>query len=54
MPVVRGRLPTFSTSVPVIVIGAGAAGAVAALAARDAGAKVMVLDRDASPTGATA
>jgi fumarate reductase flavoprotein subunit len=54
MPVVRGRLPAFSTSVPVIVIGAGAAGAVAALAARDAGAKVIVLDRDAPPTGATA
>ncbi len=54
MPVIRGRLPAFSTSVPVVIIGAGAAGAVAALAARDAGAKVMVLDRDASPTGATA
>ena len=54
MPVIRDRIPSFSTSVPVIVIGAGAAGAIAALAARDAGAKVMVLDRDASPTGATA
>jgi len=54
MTVIRDRLPTFSTSVPVIVIGAGAAGALAALAARDSGAKVLVLDRDASPTGATA
>src|SRR5215470_3733532 len=54
MPVIRGRIPAFPNSVPVIVVGAGAAGAVAALAARDKGAKVMVLDRDASPTGATA
>ena len=54
MPVIRDRLPTFSTSVPVVVIGAGAAGAVAGLAARDTGAKVLILDRDASPAGATA
>lgn len=45
---------TFPSSVPVIVIGAGAAGALAALSARRAGAKVLVLDRDAQPTGATA
>jgi fumarate reductase flavoprotein subunit len=54
MAIIRDRTPHFSTSVPVVVIGAGAAGAVAALAARDVGAKVLVLDRDASPTGATA
>lgn len=54
MAVIRDRLPAFSTSVPVIVIGAGAAGAMAALAAREFGAKVLLLDRDASPTGATA
>jgi len=54
MAVIRDRIPTFSASVPVIVVGAGAAGAMATLAARDTGAKVLVLDRDASPTGATA
>jgi fumarate reductase flavoprotein subunit len=54
MAVIRDRIPHFSTSVPVVVIGAGAAGALAALAAREVGAKVLVLDRDASPTGATA
>lgn len=53
MAVIRGSLPSFATSVPVIVIGAGAAGALAALAAREFGAKVLVLDRDSSPTGAT-
>lgn len=53
MAVIRGSLPSFATSVPVIVIGAGAAGALAALAARESGAKVLVLDRDSSPAGAT-
>jgi fumarate reductase flavoprotein subunit len=54
MPIIRDRLPAFASSVPVIVIGAGASGALAALAARDAGAKVLVLDADAAPAGATA
>ncbi|MGH6623713.1 MAG: FAD-dependent oxidoreductase, partial [Burkholderiaceae bacterium] len=54
MPVVVDESATFPSSVPVIVIGAGAAGALAALSARSAGAKVLLLDRDASPTGATA
>ena len=40
--------------VPVVVVGAGACGLVAALAARDAGAEVLVLERDASPSGSTA
>lgn len=41
-------------SVPVVIIGAGACGLVAALAARDAGADVLVLERDALPRGSTA
>jgi len=40
--------------VPVVIVGAGACGLVAALAARDAGAEVLVLERDASPSGSTA
>ena len=40
--------------VPVVVVGAGACGLAAALAARDAGADVLVLERDASPSGSTA
>lgn len=39
--------------VPVVIIGAGACGLVAALAARDAGAEVLVLERDDSPSGST-
>jgi fumarate reductase flavoprotein subunit len=44
----------FETSVPVLVIGAGAAGLTAALAAREAGADVLVLERDSVPQGSTA
>lgn len=44
----------FEYSVPVLVIGAGACGLTAALAAREAGAQVLVLERDARPSGSTA
>jgi fumarate reductase flavoprotein subunit len=43
-----------AASVPVVVIGAGAAGLCAALAAHEAGAEVMVLESDAVPRGSTA
>ncbi|MGH7004129.1 MAG: FAD-dependent oxidoreductase [Alphaproteobacteria bacterium] len=44
----------FPLSVPILVIGGGACGLTAALAARDAGAEVLVLERDPSPSGSTA
>jgi fumarate reductase flavoprotein subunit len=44
----------FEFTVPVVVIGGGASGAVAALAARSAGAEVLLVEQDASPTGTTA
>jgi len=44
----------FALSVPVLVIGAGACGLTAALAAHDVGAEVLVLERDPSPSGSTA
>jgi len=44
----------FEYSVPVVAIGAGACGLTAALAAREAGAEVLVLERDAKPAGSTA
>src|SRR5262245_28147383 len=40
--------------IQVVVIGAGACGLTAALAAREAGAEVLVLERDAHPSGSTA
>jgi fumarate reductase flavoprotein subunit len=39
--------------VQVVVVGAGACGLTAALAARDAGAEVLLLEKDASPAGST-
>ncbi|GLR78829.1 FAD-dependent oxidoreductase (plasmid) [Azospirillum oryzae] len=44
----------FEFTVPVVVIGGGAAGMVAALAAHEQGAGVLVLERDALPQGSTA
>ncbi|MFY8092640.1 MAG: FAD-dependent oxidoreductase [Niveispirillum sp.] len=43
----------FDYSIPVIVAGGGAAGAVAALAARDARADVVLIEQDAVPFGTT-
>ena len=43
----------FDLELPVVVIGAGACGLVAALAARQSGAEVLVLERDSSPSGST-
>src|SRR5262249_40591459 len=45
---------TFPVTVPVVVVGAGAAGLTAALAAREAAAEALVLERDAVPAGSTA
>jgi fumarate reductase flavoprotein subunit len=44
----------FPATVPVAIIGAGAAGLAAALAAREAGADVLVVERDPVPSGSTA
>jgi fumarate reductase flavoprotein subunit len=44
----------FEASADVLIIGAGAAGLVAALAAAEAGADVVVVERDAVPSGSTA
>lgn len=54
MPGVRIDARDFALHVPIVVVGAGACGLVAALAARDAGAEVLVLERDAQPAGSTA
>ncbi len=54
MPVVFDDSRRFETRFPVVVVGAGACGLSAALAAHDEGAEVLVLERDASPAGSTA
>jgi fumarate reductase flavoprotein subunit len=45
---------SFNVQIPVVIVGAGAAGLVAALAATEAGAEVVVLERDPVPRGSTA
>ncbi|MCC6609241.1 MAG: FAD-dependent oxidoreductase [Burkholderiales bacterium] len=54
MPIVFDDAKRFELATPVVIVGAGACGLVAALAARDAGAEVLVLERDATPSGSTA
>lgn len=54
MPVVFDDAKRFEVSVPVVIVGAGACGLIAALAAKHAGAEVLVLARDRTPSGSTA
>jgi fumarate reductase flavoprotein subunit len=44
----------FEVDVPLLIVGAGAAGLCAALAAKEAGVEALVVERDAVPTGSTA
>ena len=44
----------FESEVPVLIVGAGAAGLCAALAAHEAGIEPVVIERDAVPSGSTA
>jgi fumarate reductase flavoprotein subunit len=54
MSIVPADRVGFELEMPVVIIGAGAAGLMAALSAREAGAEVLVLERDAVPRGSTA
>lgn len=47
-------MPAGTPAVPVAIVGAGACGLTAALALRDAGLDVVLLERDALPRGSTA
>jgi fumarate reductase flavoprotein subunit len=51
--ITRDMPERIDAEVDVVVIGAGACGLVAALRAKATGAEVMVLERDASPSGST-
>lgn len=47
------RQHQFDVSIPLIIIGAGACGLVAALAAKEQGIDLVVLERDSTPRGST-
>ena len=53
MPILPAAEAVFDVEIPVVVVGAGACGLTAALAAREGGAEVLVLERDTAPTGST-
>lgn len=52
--VVFAHAAGFDVRIPVVIVGAGAAGLVAALSAAEAGAEAVVLERDPVPRGSTA
>jgi fumarate reductase flavoprotein subunit len=54
VPTIRHSSPDFDIAVDVVIVGAGACGLCAGLAAADGGAQVMVIERDATPLGSTA
>lgn len=53
MTILDPTIANLSVRVPLVIIGAGGCGLTAALAARDAGTEVLVLERDASTIGST-
>src|SRR2546428_589747 len=53
MPILKAEGKTFPTRTQVLIVGAGACGTIAALAAKEHGAEVLILERDAKPTGST-
>ena len=53
-PILPPSAANFSAHVPVLIVGGGGCGLTAALAAHQAGAEVLVLERDASALGTTA
>ncbi|MCC7276421.1 MAG: FAD-dependent oxidoreductase [Alphaproteobacteria bacterium] len=54
MTILAAAGASFDATMPVVVVGGGACGMVAALAAREAGAEVAVIERDTVPRGSTA
>src|SRR5262245_34737287 len=48
------RIEKWDARVPLLIVGAGAAGICGALAAKEAGVEAIVVERDAVPSGSTA
>jgi fumarate reductase flavoprotein subunit len=54
MGILKPKDASFDVSVDIVVVGAGACGYTASLAARDVGADVVIIERDSTPLGSTA
>lgn len=54
MSVVKYDGRRFETHIPVLIVGAGACGSIAALSAQGRGVEVLLLERDAKASGNTA
>lgn len=54
MTILSSQAVDFPITLPIVIIGSGACGLTAALSAKDAGAEVLVLERDPVPAGSTA
>jgi len=54
MTVERTNAQNFDIEYPVVIVGGGACGMCAALAARDSGVETLILERDKTPLGTTA
>ena len=53
-PEIKAPLDEYDLDVETLIIGAGACGMIAALAAHEAGQEVLVVEADALPSGSTA
>lgn len=53
MPILSPPPKSFSVTVPVLIVGGGACGLTAALAARGEGSEVLILEKDTIPRGTT-
>jgi fumarate reductase flavoprotein subunit len=54
MPIESSEGKSFASQVQILIVGAGACGTIAGLAASERGAEVLILERDARPSGSTA
>lgn len=54
MPIESSEGKSFASQVQILIVGAGACGTIAGLSASERGAEVLILERDARPSGSTA
>jgi fumarate reductase flavoprotein subunit len=53
MPILPAAEARFDYKIPIVIVGGGACGLSAALAANEQGAELLILERDQTPSGST-